>query len=356
MAYLTLNKSALRHNYQYLDNLFKTHNKEWGVVTKMLCGHEPFLMEILKLKPAVVFDSRLSNLRTIRQLDPNVKTAYIKPTPPSLVPHMLEYADISFNTELVTIHALNEVAAKSNRVHEVVIMIEMGDLREGVMRDDLLDFYQAIFELPHIEVIGLGTNLNCLNGVMPSEDKLVQLSLYSQLIEARFNKKLRWVTAGTSVVFPLLPMGLLPAGVNHFRIGETLFFGNDILRHEPIEGMRQDIFTLHAEILEVQEKPVTPSGIIGINVAGESPVFDLAEVGRTSFRALLDVGLLDIDIKDIQPVDESFHVEGASSDMIVLDLDRNEQQIKVGDTVAFRVNYMGALRLLNSFYIEKQIL
>ncbi len=355
MAFLILNKTALKHNYDYLNQMMKEHEKEWGVVTKLLCGYKPFLEEVLKLKPAVVFDSRLSNLRMIRNINPKIKTAYIKPTPQSLIPQIMEYADITFNTELETIFALNEMAGKKGIIHEVVIMIEMGDLREGVMRDDLLDFYQEVFKLEHISIIGIGTNLNCLNGIMPSEDKLIQLSLYKQLIEARFNRTLKWVTAGTSVVFPLLPSGMLPKGINHFRIGETLFFGNDIMRHEIIEPMRQDIFTLEAEVLEVQEKPIAPSGIVGTNVAGKSPSYEVLDLAKTSFRALLDVGLLDINDGDIMPLDSEYSIEGASSDMFVLDLGKNLQDIKVGDIIPFKINYMGALRLLNSNYIEKRI-
>ena len=62
------------------------------------------------------------------------------------------------------------------------------------MGEDLIDFYSRVFDLPNISIVGLGTNLNCLYGVMPSADKLVQLGLYIQLIEARFNKKIPWVS------------------------------------------------------------------------------------------------------------------------------------------------------------------
>jgi predicted amino acid racemase len=120
--------------------------------------------------------------------------------------------------------------------------------------------------------------------------------------------------------------------------------------------MRQDIFTLEAEVLEVQEKPMAPSGIIGTNVAGNSPAYEMVDMGKTSFRALLDVGLLDIADSDISPLIAHYTVEGASSDMIVINLGKNEQQVKVGDLIPFRINYMGALRLLNSNYIEKRII
>ena len=89
-------------------------------------------------------------------------------------------------------------------------MIEMGDLREGILGEDLVDFYSSVFKLPNIEVIGLGTNLNCLNGIMPTHDKMVQLSLYKQLIEAKFNKKIPWISGGSSVTIPMIYKKMLP--------------------------------------------------------------------------------------------------------------------------------------------------
>jgi len=73
-------------------------------------------------------------------------------------------------------------------------MIEMGELREGVMGDAFIDFYESVFNLSNIEVVGIGTNLSCLYGVLPNQDKLIQLSLYEQLIEAKFNKNIPYVS------------------------------------------------------------------------------------------------------------------------------------------------------------------
>src|SRR5690606_14778106 len=103
-----------------------------------------------------------------------------------------------------------------------------------------MGFYKKIFELSNIEVVGIGTKLNCLNGVMPSKDKLIQLSLYEQLIEAKFGKKIIGVSGGSSVMVPLLLKGMVPKGINHFRIGETLFFGTDLFDNSIIEGMKND--------------------------------------------------------------------------------------------------------------------
>jgi len=54
-------------------------------------------------------------------------------------------------------------------------------------------------------------------------------------------------------------------------------------------------------------------------------------------------------------VDKSLKISGASSDMIVIDLDDNKNKYKVGDLIEFDMDYMGILRILNSRYIEKRV-
>jgi len=355
MAYIELNRKKLQHNYRFLEKLFKKHKIEWGVVTKLLCGHKQFLQELLSLGIKEAHDSRISNLQTIKSLAPHVQTVYIKPPPKRSIPLLLNCADVSFNTSYSTIKSISNEAVKQDKTHKIIIMLEMGDLREGVMGDNLINFYSRVFELPNIEVIGIGTNLNCLNGVMPTNDKLIQLSLYKQLIEAKFNKAIPWVTGGSSVTIPLLFKRLIPKGVNHFRIGETLFRGVDLFEDKLIEGMVPDVFKLYAEIIEVYKKPVVPGGEMGTNVAGETPEFNEEDYGKSSSRAIIDMGLLDIDVKHLTADDEDVEFSGASSDMIVLDIHENKAGYKVGDMISFSLTYMGILAVMNSNYISKVV-
>jgi len=356
MAFIQLNSEKLNHNFRYLDDLFTKNNMNWGVVSKLLCGNKDYIKLLLDLGIREVHDSRISNLKVIKNIDSDVQTVYIKPPPKRSIRSLVRYADVSLNTEYETIKLISEEAKKQKKTHRVIIMIEMGDLREGVMGDHLMDFYSSIFKLPNIEVIGIGTNLNCLNGVMPTHDKMVQLSLYKQLIDAKFNKNIPWISGGSSVTIPMIFQKLIPKGVNHFRIGETLFFGNNLITGKPIKGMKQDVFKLFAEIIELTEKPKVPIGEIGTNVAGESPEINENDYGKTSFRAILDIGLLDIDTKNIQPVKKKYEFSGASSDMIILDIGRNSGKLKTGDLIEFKLDYMGALRILNSDYIDKKII
>ncbi len=355
MAYIELHVEKLKHNYEFLNTLFTTYGKDWGVVSKLLCGNKAFLKELMELGVKEIHDSRISNLKMIKSINPDVQTVYIKPPAKKAIRSLVKYADISFNTEFETIKLISDEANRQGVTHKVIIMIEMGDLREGVVGEELIDFYSQIFKLPNIQVIGLGTNLNCLSGVMPSHDKLIQLSLYKQLIEASFKRKIPWVTAGSSVTLPLLMKKMVPAGNNHFRIGESLFFGKNLVTEKTIKGMKADVFRLHAQIIEVNEKPIVPIGDLGTNVAGESIEFDEKDIGKTTCRAILDLGLLDIDVKNIFPVNKKLEFAGASSDMIVVDLGENSKNYKVGDFITFRLNYMGVLNIMNSNYIDKVV-
>lgn len=355
MAFITLNSKKLKENYKQLDKLFGSQNIEWAPVVKVLCGNKLFLKEVIALGTKEVCDSRISNFRAIRAIDDSVETVYIKPPPKRSIKNIVALANTSFNSQYETIKLLSDEAQHQNKLHKIVIMIEMGELREGVMREDFVDFYERVFKLPNIKVVGIGTNLTCMYGVLPSNDKLIQLSLYTQLIEAKFNQKIPYISGGASVTIPLIERGLLPKAINHFRVGETLFLGTDVYNNQPFESMHNDVFKLYAEIIELHEKPMVPSGEFGYNLNGKKKEFDESHAGESSFRAIVDVGLLDIEANHLNPVDHSLNIVGASSDMIVLDLGNNEHSYKAGDLIQFTMDYMGLLRIMHSPYIDKKL-
>lgn len=355
MAFVTLNSTKLKHNFTFLNTLFQNNSIEWGVVTKLLCGNKLYIQELLNLGVQEIHDSRVSNLRAAKQLDPNITTCYIKPPAKRSIKSIVTYADVSLNTELATIKLLSAEAQKQNKTHKIIIMIELGDLREGVLGEQLLDFYEQVFNLPNIDVIGLGANLNCLSGVMPSTDKMIQLCLYEQLIEAKFNRRIPFVSGGTSVVIPLLLTKQVPKGINHFRVGEMLYFGNNLFTGEPMEGMESDVIKLYAEIIELSTKPIVPIGQLEANPSGEVFEIDPNDYGKTALRGILDLGLLDISTEFLIPCDKGISISGASSDMLIVDFENADKDYQVGDLVEFNLKYMGALGLLNSNYIEKRV-
>lgn len=355
MAFITLDKTKLKHNYNKLNSLFLGQNVTWAVVAKLLCGNEVFLKELLELQPKQICDSRGSNLEMIKKINPKIETVYIKPPPKRSISQIVSYADISFNTEFETIKLLSVEAQKQGKVHQIVIMVELGELREGVLRDDLIEFYESVFELPNIKIIGIGTNLTCMYGVLPNNDKLIQLSLYKQLIELKFNQKIKYISGGASVTLPLLLEDNIPKSINHFRIGETLFLGTNAYDNTAYPDFYTDVFQLRAEVIELYEKPMMPEGEFGLNMTGEKTSFNPEWEGSTNYRAIIDLGLLDIEPEHFKPRVGNMEIVGASSDMIVIDLGDNPEDIQVGDLIDFDMDYMGVLRIMNSDYVDKKV-
>lgn len=355
MAYITLNKQKLQHNYNELNNLFKENNIEWAAVVKLLCGNELFIKQVLDLGIKEVCDSRISNLKTVKAIRPEVQTVYIKPPAKENVREILECADVTFNTEYETIKLLSDTAVEMGITHKILIMIELGELREGVMREEFIDFYKKVFNLPNIKVTGIGANLTCMYGVLPNEDKLLHLCLYKQLVEAKFNQTIPYISGGASVTIPLIYNKMLPSDVNHFRVGDSLFLGSNVIENNTFPHLNGDVFKLYAQIIELNEKPYIPSGQLGYNMTGEKKDFENSQAGRIGHRAIVDIGLLDIEDTHLKPVNRNQEIIGASSDMMVIDLKENRENLQVGDFIEFEMDYMGVLRIMNSDYIEKKL-
>ena len=362
MAELIIHTERIKSNIQFLSDYFEENNIEWSLVTKVFSGDKTFLKTILTKevikKIHSIGDSRLTSLRNLKEVNPNIKTIYIKPPAEVYADDIVDYADISLNTSFSTIKVLNKAAKKKNKIHQIIIMIELGELREGVNRDDILAFYQKVFNLSNIEVIGIGSNLGCMYGVEPTYDKLLQLTLYKELISAKFDKNLKFVSGGSSITLPLIEKKIIPKDINHFRIGEAAFFGVSPLDNKQFKNLHTNTFEFYANIIELNEKNIVPDGIISDANIGQTSEYDQTDIQKTSYKAILDFGLLDVDKNDIDPEDDEISFVGITSDMIVIDLGENKTELgktkyKVGDKVKFKPSYMGVARLLISKFIDK---
>ncbi|MBN2380460.1 alanine/ornithine racemase family PLP-dependent enzyme [candidate division WOR-3 bacterium] len=359
MSRVVIDPGVIRHNFRALDNMFTRRGIHWTAVTKVVCGHKPTLKLLIELGLRSFADSRLENLKTIRNLYPEAETMYIRPSSPKFAPSIVKWADISMNTELKTIKALSDAAQEQDKKHGVIIMIELGELREGIMPERLIDFYRQVFELEGIEVVGIGTNLACMYGVLPTYDKLMQLALYKRLVELTFNTKLRWCSGGSSVTIPNILTKQLPREINHFRVGEALFLGSDLVNGGYLKGLKPDAFKLAASIVELKEKPTGPVGKRGENAFGEDEEVpasgEWGHGGERKMRAVLNIGRLDVPFEHLIPFDEDVELVGGASDLVVADISESGEKYKLGDEVCFRLDYAALLALMHSRYIDKEI-
>jgi len=355
MNRITIDVDALAHNYRTVQGWVEKHGATLTVVTKALCGHTESLQALGEIGVDSMADSRISNLEVIKENVPGVESWYLRPPHTSALTDVIALSDVSLNTELDVITALEEEAQRQERTHRVVVMIELGDLREGILPGSLLRVYKEIFELDRVKVLGIGANLGCLGGAVPSVDQLMQLVLYRELLELKFERKLTLVSAGTSAVLPLLIEGELPKQINHFRIGEAILLGTDPMRSEVIRGLRGDTVRLDAEVVEIKEKSLVPVGETS-DVTPFTPVEqEEREPGERGYRAIVTVGQLDTDIGTLTPIDPGISIAGASSDLTVVHLGDEPNGLSIGDVIGFRVGYASLVRLMANPYTEKRV-
>jgi predicted amino acid racemase len=345
---LEISLKAIYHNAK----LIVEKGREMGVyidgVTKVSLG-DPKIADIL-VKAGVrgLSDSRIESIKRMKE---EVEAEYTLIRLPCLsqVEEIVKYADISLNSEIKTLRALNASSKKLGKRHKIIIMVEMGDIREGIWnRDELMEIIREILKMENLDLYGLGTNFTCFGGVIPTVETYWEFVDLVEKIEETFSINLPLISAGNSSSIPLLFEGKIPKKINHLRIGEGIMLGKDTAFRKHIPGARLDTFRFIGEILEIKEKPSVPWGIINEDAFGHKPSFVDKGIRR---RALLNFGRQDIDPQGITPELPGIEVLGATSDYTVVDI--GDYDFKVGDNLSFSLNYSALLQAFTSPYVKK---
>jgi len=266
---------------------------------------------------------------------------------------VVKYVDLSFNSELSTIGLLNEAAGRAGVVHRILLMIDLGDLREGIFYKNeelILHTVEEILAMDHIQLYGIGVNLTCYGAIIPKKDNLSNLVAIGRKIEDKFGIKLSMISGGNSSSIYLIGKGELPEGINNLRLGESFLLGNDTAYGAKLPGTVSDTLTLEAQIVELKEKPSLPIGEVGVDAFGQKPYYEDRGIIK---RAIIAIGKQDTDIDSMEPLDEKIDILGGSSDHIILDVTKSEVDYQVGDVVRFVLGYGGMLKTATSPYVEK---
>jgi predicted amino acid racemase len=330
------------HNYRKINE----HCIHAGVtltgVVKGIAGDCRIIGALIEAGLIEIGDSRLENLAKIKSGCPVHKMLLRLPALSRLA-EVVQYSDISLNTEIAVLETLNQSAGN----HQVFLMVDLGDRREGVLEEDLLKLASQCLKLKNIHLQGLGTNFSCFAGVMPSRAKLDKLVALAQAIEGELGVKLDYVSGGNSSSLPLLYSGKLPTRINHLRIGEGILLGRETLTGNLLPELFDDAFIVEAEIIQAQWKPADPDGETGLDAFGRKPELPKIEAG---IRLLVNLGHQDTPLTGLTPLDPRLTVMGGSSDYLVM---ASDHVIKVGEVVRFLPNYWSLLGLMTSPYVEK---
>ena len=328
------------------------------IVTKGVCAYPP-IVRMLTEHPGVDFlaDSRIQNLKSYaaQARQAGKQTVLLRLSMPSEVSEVVEYADVSFQSELSTIRLLDEAAGRAGKRHNVVLMIDLGDLREGIFYEKEEEIFSTVAELlllKHIRLYGLGTNLTCYGAIIPKNENLSLLVGLARKLEQRFHIRLPMVSGGNSSSIYLIEQGNLPEGINYLRLGESFLLGNDTAYGTRIPGTVGDALELEAEVIEIKEKPSLPVGEIGVDAFGHRPTYEDKGIMR---RAIVAVGRQDVDTDSLQPRDPQIEILGGSSDHLLLDLTHCTTVYQVGDRIQFTLGYGSMLKAFTSPYVEKVI-
>lgn len=344
---VVIDLEKITHNIRTLKEYYKTKGVLITGVTKVICGDPRIANAIVRNGLNQLADSRVNNIK--RMKSDNVEATFLLlRTLLSEVESVVKYTDMSLNTELSIIRALSKVAIKTNKTHKIILMIELGDLREGVMPIDLNETVRSILKLEGIKLAGVGTNLACFGGVRPDERKMQQLSAIANDLEKRFHISLSIISGGNSSNYNWFESTNNVGRINNLRLGESIFLGCEPLEKEPIPNLFTDAFSLNAEVMESGIKPSIPYGEIGLDAFGKKPIFE--DYGETQ-RAILGIGKQDVRTEDLRPP-AGMTILGANSDHLVLNT--NKKKLRVGDTVALKLNYSSLLSVMNSSTVAKR--
>ena len=298
---------------------------------------------------AMIASSRLEQLEDA--IDAGITKPMVMIRIPMLseVEDVIRITDMSLNSELEVIKALNEEARRQGKLHKIILMAEMGDLREGYWdREELLNVAEYIEnKLINIQLVGIGTNVGCYGSILPTVDKLEELVELAEKVEERLGRQLEYIAGGATSSLMRIWDGNIPERVNLLRIGEGIssqkdldvFYGYDMSQ------MYQDVFRLKAEVIEVKDKPTYPIGTIAVDAFGHTPEYVDRGIRR---RALLAVGKVDYgNPEDLIPMEKGIEILGASSDHTIVDVQDAERDFKVGDIMTFDICYATIVYLTN---------
>jgi ornithine racemase len=351
MPALTIDVKKIEHNTRTMVEMCGNLGIKVAAVTKGYCAIPEIAEASVRGGAHMLADSRIQNLIKLKHI--KIPKILLRLPMISQVDDVVEYADISLNSEYETIKALSQKALEKDKIHKIILMVDLGDLREGVWNTDAVSYVGDILDLEGIELIGIGTNLTCYGSVLPNTDNLGLLSNIAKEIEKIYNIKLQIISGGNSSSVYLVQNNQIPTNINNLRFGEAILFGTEFAYGQRIENTYGDAFKLYAEIVEIKEKPSVPIGETGLDAFGEKPTFVDRGIRK---RVILGIGKQDIRIETLRPKDTKTIVLGASSDHLILDVTDSEKQYHIGDVVEFDVHYTAVLTAMTSEYVEKVIL
>ncbi len=351
---LIVDLNKLRNNIEKVQHMCHDAGVEIAGVIKGFTGLPEVAEQFERCGCRFIASSRIEQLKAVKEHGVQTPLMMIRIPMLSEAADIVKITDISLNSSVEVLKELNKQARLQDKKHQVILMADLGDLREGFWdKEEILEAALLVEnELHNLELAGVGTNLGCYGAIAPTGDKLQELVEIAEMIEEKIGRELEFISGGATSSLTTMIDGELPPRINMLRIGEGIILAIDLqeIWGYDMSYLYKDVFTLRAEVLEVRDKPTHPVGKIMIDCFGKTPTYEDRGIRR---RALVAMGRVDYGSpEDLVSKDENIMVIGASSDHTILDVE-DAGDIRVGDTVDFKVCYANLVYLTSSDNINK---
>ncbi|OUO92842.1 alanine/ornithine racemase family PLP-dependent enzyme [Cloacibacillus sp. An23] len=349
---LIINLEKIQENTEILYGRTKKCGIEIYGVTKGCSADINVARRLINGGCSCLMDSRIQNLYSLRKGGINVPLFLLRIPMLSELSALLDIADGTVVSAEESIAPLETICRARQKSMNVIVMVDVGDLREGINPEDILRVGTSLAACRYVHCIGIGTNVGCFGGILPSAQNLSTLVTCKAALEDSLGYQIDVVSGGATSSLDLISQHIMPSEVNNLRIGEGILLGTNLMGYSRIiEGLHRDAFILEAEVVEVYVKPSKPFGRIGMNAFGQAPHFE--DKGRR-LRAIIALGRQDVNPDGLTPMDEGVEILGTTSDHMVLDVEGCTTAPVYGQKLRFLMNYSAMLMLTTSKYVHRE--
>jgi len=352
---LEINLKKIYENVKYMVDFCNTNGISVSGVVKGFNGLPRVVDQFINAGCKYIADSRMDQIIRLKEYGIDIPTMLIRIPMFSEIEELVKYVDISLNSEFDTLYRIERECLSQNKTHKVILMVDLGDLREGIIdENEVVDLASYVENsLKNVELFGIGTNLGCYGSIKPTEKNLSRLCRIAENIEKKIDRKLDVISGGATSSIPVLIDGKMPNKINNLRIGEGIILARDLSDYwgYDMSYMNKDTFVLKAQVVEIKDKPSYPIGEMFIDAFGNRPTFEDRGIRK---RAILAIGKQDFSSHDqLIPCMKGVEIIGSSSDHLIVDVENCKQEIKLGDVMDFHMFYQPMLYLSSSASVTK---
>ncbi|RMA77540.1 putative amino acid racemase [Metamycoplasma subdolum] len=345
---IVINEEKFKTNVRRAIEICEERNVQIVAVTKGFVGNRRMAELYLEAGIKYFGDSRLENIEVYK--DFKVHKQLLRIAQMHEVKKLVELCDSSLQTDISVIKKVSEESIKQGKIHEVILMVDLGDRREGVLPEEAVDMAGKIIKLKGVKLVGLGCNFGCYGARKPSVEAMNLFVKLQHEIEDKYKIKMTHMSGGNTYSFHMIWEKTMPREINFIRMGFGMIFGTEDMYRETIKGMYRDAFRCEARVVEVDYKSSLPVGECGIDAFGKKPYFE--DKGMIK-RVILALGKLDTMFDAMFPYDKDIIILGGSSDHMILDVTNSKKEYKINDIVTFALDWGSLLYLFNSKFVEK---